>query len=77
MTTLQPVLITNTEPANGPTSLLTEQDEHEVRCGICAREVCVGEEIYRLGSQAMDSGLDNPFRCEVCADEFDDFHLRT
>ena len=77
MTTLQPVLNTNTEGANSPTSLITELNEHEVRCGICAREVCVEEEIYRLGSHAMDSGLDNPFRCEVCAEEFDDFHLRT
>ena len=77
MTPMQSGLNTNTERANDPTSFITELNEHEVRCGICAREVCVDEEIYRLGSHDMASGLDNPFRCEVCAEEFDDFHLRT
>jgi hypothetical protein len=59
-----------TQPT-APALLMTEQDEHEVRCGICAREVSVDDEIYRFGSDAMDSGQDNPFRCEVCSEEYD------
>lgn len=55
-----------------PTSVDTEQDEHEVRCGMCAREIYVNEETYKSVSEVMESGLDNPFRCEVCAEEYDD-----
>ena len=74
MTTLQPSFNPNTQPANGPTSFMTERNEHEVRCGMCAREVYVDDETYRFGSDAMNSGLDNPFRCEVCIDEYDDLN---
>ncbi len=45
-----------------------------VRCGMCAREVYVDDETYRFGSDAMNSGLDNPFRCEVCIEEYDDLN---
>lgn len=48
------------------------QNKHEVRCGICARSVEVDEEIYRFLSDAISSGLDNPFRCEICQAEYDD-----
>ena len=61
-----------TQTATGPTSFMTERNEHEVRCGMCAREVYVNDKTYRNGSEAIESGLDNPFRCEVCAEEYDD-----
>jgi hypothetical protein len=51
---------------------MTEQNEHEVRCGMCAREIYVDEETFRSASEAIDSGLDSPFRCEICAEEYDD-----
>lgn len=54
------------------TSIMTEEKEHEVRCGMCARELYVNEETYRFYSEALMSGLDNPFRCEVCSEEYDD-----
>ena len=54
------------------TSVMTEQNQHEVRCGMCARELYVDEEAYRFYSEALLSGLDNPFRCEVCSEEYDD-----
>jgi uncharacterized protein YlaI len=72
MTTLQPSLNLNSQLADGPTSFMTERNEHEVRCGMCAREVYVDDETYRVGSDAMNSGPANPFRCEVCADQYDD-----
>jgi len=56
----------------GPTSFMTERNEHEVRCGMCAREIYVDDETYSFANKAMESGLDNPFRCEVCAEEYDD-----
>ena len=53
-------------------SIMTDYNQHEVRCGMCARELYVDDEGYRFYSEAMNSGLDNPFRCEVCNEEYDD-----
>ena len=72
MMILRPQIDQNRQTATGPTSFLTERNEHEVRCGMCARTVYVNEETYRFASEAIESGLDNPFRCEVCAEEYDD-----
>ena len=72
MTTLHSYFDPNRQPATGPTSFKTERNEHEVRCGMCARDVYVDEETYRFVSDAIKSGLDDPFRCEVCEEEYDD-----
>jgi hypothetical protein len=65
-----------TEPGKplliAPSSTMTDEQQHEVRCGMCARELYVDDEGYRLYMEAIDSGLDNPFRCEVCNEEYDD-----
>lgn len=53
-------------------SVMTDENQHEVRCGMCARELYVDEDSHRLYSEALTSGLDNPFRCEVCSEEYDD-----
>jgi hypothetical protein len=53
-------------------SIMTDETQHEVRCGMCARELYVDEDGYRLYMEAINSGLDNPFRCEVCNEEYDD-----
>ncbi len=54
------------------TSTMTDDKQHEVRCGMCAKELYVDEENYRRYTEALISGLDNPFRCEVCNEEYDD-----
>jgi len=54
------------------TSVMTDEQQHEVRCGTCARELYVDEDAHRLYSEALISGSDNPFRCEVCSEEYDD-----
>lgn len=54
------------------TSVMTDENEHEVRCGMCARELYVDEHAHELYNVALISGLDNPFRCETCAEEYDD-----
>ena len=62
-----------TQPTTIPaTSVMTDERQHEVRCGMCARELYVDEGAYRSYAEALLSGLDNPFRCEVCAEEYDD-----
>ena len=45
---------------------------HTVRCGMCARSFDVDEETYEFVSEAIATGLDNPFRCEVCKAEYDE-----
>ena len=54
------------------TTIMTDENQHEVRCGMCAREIYVDDDAYRFYSEALLSGLDNPFRCEVCSEEYDD-----
>ena len=72
MTTLRSYLDPDLQPATGPTSFMTERNEIEVRCGICARPVYVDEETYRFGNDEMKLSLENPFRCEICEDEDDE-----
>jgi hypothetical protein len=72
MTPIAPNIDPTGVSAKGPTSFLTERNEHEVRCGMCAKAIYVDDETYQFGSEAIESGLDNPFRCETCAEEYDD-----
>jgi hypothetical protein len=62
----------NQQSPMAPTSIMTDDNPHEVRCGMCARELYVADEGYRLYMEAVNSGLDNPFRCERCNEEYDD-----
>ena len=72
MTILRSNVDPNALPVTAPTSFIPERVENEVRCGMCARTINVDDETYHFGIEAIDSGLDNPFRCEVCAEEYDD-----
>jgi hypothetical protein len=72
MTTLRSHIDQNQQAPITATSMMTDDKQHEVRCGMCARELYVDEDAYRYYSEALISGLDNPFRCEVCSEEYDD-----
>ena len=72
MTTLRSNIDPDQQTRTMPTSFMTEENEHGVRCGMCAREIFVNEETFRSMSEAIASGLDNPFRCEICEEEYDD-----
>jgi hypothetical protein len=76
MTTLRSYLDPDQQKATGPTSFLTERNEVEVRCGICARQVYVDEETYRVGKYQQLAGADNPYRCEICEDDDQDLVYR-
>ena len=52
------------------TSTMTDENQHEVRCGVCAREIYVDESNYHVYSEALISGSENQFRCEVCSEEY-------
>ena len=72
MATLRSYIEHNQSGFIGAPSIMTTDEQHEVRCGMCARELYVDEEGYRLYCEAINSGLDNPFRCETCNEEYDD-----
>lgn len=72
MSTLRSYIDQNQTPPIAPSAIMTDETQHEVRCGMCARELYVDDEGYRLYMEAMTSGLDNPFRCETCNEEYDD-----
>lgn len=50
-------------------SVMTDDNQHEVRCGMCAREIYVDEDGYQFYSDALLSGSENLFRCDICIDE--------
>lgn len=52
------------------TTTMTDDNQFEVRCAMCARELYVDDEGYRLYMQALDSSSDNPFLCEICDDGY-------
>lgn len=72
MTTLRSHIDPDQEAPTGATSFRTRQNVHEVRCGMCARTVYVDEDTFIFASDAIDAVLDNPFRCDVCSEEYDD-----
>ena len=72
MSTLSSYIDQNQQPPNSASAIMTDEQQHEVRCGMCAKELYVDDEGYRLYMEAINSGLDNPFRCEACNEEYDD-----
>ena len=72
MSTLHSAIVQDRPTLITAQSVMTDEKQHEVRCGMCARELYVDEGDYTFYSEALMSGLDNPFRCEVCSEEYDD-----
>lgn len=72
MTTLRSYIDPDQQTTTGPTSFMTTRNEHELRCSVCARSVFVDDQEFRLASEAITSGADNPIRCEICEEEYDD-----
>ena len=58
--------------SKSPTTSKTEHNHHEVRCGMCGRTFYVDEETFCFGQDAIRAGLDDPFRCARCKEEYDD-----
>ena len=56
----------------GPTVFKTERNQYELRCGLCCRVSYVDEDTFAFVTEATKMGLDDPFRCEKCNEEYDD-----
>lgn len=73
MTTLRSYLDPDQQSAAiGPTVFKTERNQHEIRCGMCGKISYVDDDTYDFISYAINAGLDDPFRCEWCTQEYDD-----
>lgn len=70
MNTLHPYIDLHHQLPIAATSIMTDENQHEVRCGMCAREIYVDENGYRVYSDTLMSGRENQFRCEVCSEEY-------
>jgi len=56
---------------HGPTVFKTERNQHQTRCGMCGNIIYVEEATFNFVHD-FNSGLDDPFCCEVCKEEFND-----
>ena len=55
-----------------PTRFRTEENPYELRCGTCGEVYFVGLETLESVNTAAREGLDNPFLCEDCKEEYDE-----
>jgi hypothetical protein len=56
----------------GPTSYKTPVNIYQERCGMCGRIQFVDEATLRGVCATSEAGLDNPFRCADCEEEYDE-----
>lgn len=56
----------------GPTSFKTPSNNFEARCGMCGGFFYVDEATAKAIGVAAETGLDNPFKCSDCRDEYDE-----
>jgi len=50
----------------------TNANSYEVRCGMCGKISYVDEVTFRGIKAATDAGLDCPFSCNRCQEEYDE-----
>ena len=71
MTNLRSYIDPDQTTTNVPTQFKTEQNQHPVRCGMCGETFFVSEDVYNFAKEGIEAGLDNPFQCQACEEEYD------
>jgi hypothetical protein len=56
--------------AQAPNTFPTEQKGHQVQCSLCNAPFIVDEETYRFATEGLEAGMDNPFKCSDCEQEY-------
>jgi hypothetical protein len=56
----------------GPTGYRTGINQFELRCGMCGNLYFVDQPTAERVKTAIEQGLDDPFRCEDCEEEYDE-----
>jgi hypothetical protein len=60
------------ENYSGVTEYKTEKNRHEINCGVCCKMFYADQETYESISRAVEQGLDNPYLCEDCRQEYEE-----
>ena len=60
------------DPKDGPTRYKTFVNGFAARCGMCGDQYFVNESLHAAIITAAREGLDNPFKCADCEEEYDD-----
>jgi hypothetical protein len=54
----------------------TPTNQHRLNCGNCNHSVYVDTQTFESATRAIEAGLDNPFLCDECRNEYGDLeHL--
>ena len=56
----------------GPTNYRTAANPLEISCGMCGNPFFVDQSTADRVKAAIKQGLDNPFRCSDCEEEYDE-----
>lgn len=54
------------------TDYKTSLNQHQINCGDCAKVFYADAATYESIVRAIEQGLDNPFMCEDCRQEYDE-----
>ena len=57
---------------HGPTPHETFVNRFAARCGMCGEPLFVNESVHEAIITAAREGLDNPFMCADCEEEYDE-----
>jgi hypothetical protein len=52
------------------TKVPTDTNQYVLNCGICNQSLYVDKQTYENAARAVEEGLDNPFLCSDCEDEY-------
>ena len=56
-----------------PTKYKKGPNRFELICGLCGGRYYVNEVVFRQAMSAMEMGIENPFSCDDCEAEKEDF----
>lgn len=59
-----------TEDRGTYTEYPTDENQYNVNCGICNQSLYVDKQQYESVVRAIEEGLDNPFVCDDCREEY-------
>jgi hypothetical protein len=56
----------------GPTRYRKGPNQSELICGFCSEAYYVDDVTFRQAVSAMEQGLDNPFCCDECEEDYEE-----
>ena len=54
------------------TDYATEQNRNQLNCGVCNGTFYADDVTFQGISRVIEQGLDNPFMCDVCREEYEE-----